>query len=145
MTEIIGKCSCGVIEYQFSMTDLLAYQCHCSVCRKATGSAFSTTLMVPVMSFQWLSSESSIATYKKENEYKVSFCSMCGSPVPNMFRNFPLLSVPVGGIENSEDIVIAAQIYLGSKAEWDMGKMTGTKYEEIPSLEKMLEILHAEL
>ena len=145
MTQMKGKCSCGTVEYRFSKTDLLAYQCHCSICRKATGSAFTTTLMVPEKSFEWISGENNISTFTQDNGYTVSFCSSCGNPVPNKFRDFSLLCVPVGGIENSDDIEIVAHIFLGSKASWDTVELKGSQYQEMPSFQEMLAALHAEI
>lgn len=142
MTEVNGQCSCGSVGYKLSIDSLLAYQCHCSICRKATGSAFSTTLMAPEAGFAWLRGKELISSYAKDNGYKVNFCSRCGSPVPNKFRGFPLLSVPVGSIDGNPSIKVVAQLYLGSRAKWDTGTFEGLHFDEMPSLDEMFELLH---
>lgn len=142
MTEVNGQCSCGSVGYTFSTDSLMAYQCHCSICRKATGSAFSTTLMAPQARFTWLRGEALISSYAKESGYSVNFCSRCGSPVPNKFRDFPLLSVPVGSIDGEPLVKVAIQLYLGSRAKWDTGLGEGQPFDEMPSLAEMFELLH---
>lgn len=142
MTEIGGQCSCGAIGFEFSADSLRAYQCHCSICRKATGSAFSTTLMAPESSFEWTRGEKLVSSYSKEGGYKVSFCSHCGSPVPNKFRNFPLYSVPVGSIDRPPAINVVVKLHLDSRAQWDQDKFDGKCFPEMPTLSEMLDFLH---
>lgn len=142
MKQINGQCSCGAVRFKFETEELKAYQCHCSVCRKATGSAYSTTLMAPESGFHWASGKDSISSYSKKNGYKINFCSICGSPIPNKFRNFPLYSVPVGSIDNENNINVVVQIFLGSKAKWEKNELDGEQFSEMPSLDEMMEYLH---
>jgi len=141
MNDVYGQCSCGSVAYRFTADKLIAYQCHCSICRKVTGSAFSTTLMAPERSFSWLRGEDLVSSYAKENGYRNNFCSRCGSPVPNKFRDYPLFNVPVGSIESGPPVEIAAQIFMGSRAHWDSSALGGRQYDEMPSLDEMLELL----
>lgn len=144
MTELRGRCSCSAVEFKFSTDALYAYQCHCSICRKASGSAYSSTLMAPENTFSWVHGTEFVSSYSKESGYKVNFCSRCGSPVPNKFRNFPLFSVPVGSIEGSPDIKIVAKLFLGSRAVWDTNQFDGKHFIEMPLLKEMLELLHVQ-
>lgn len=141
MEEIHGGCSCGAVAFQFLVKELNAYQCHCSICRKASGSAFTTTTMVPEHSFKWLRGVDGMTTYTKDNGYRVNFCSVCGSPVPNRFRDYPLFSVPVGSLEGAPPVKVVARIFLGSRAHWDDGPMIGQSFDEMPGLDEMLALL----
>ena len=145
MSEIHGQCTCGAVEFKFSTEKLMAYQCHCSICRKATGSAFSTTLLAPESGFAWLCGEEKLSSYSRGSGYKVNFCSCCGNPVPNKFRNFPLFSVPAGILDNSNDIKVVVQIYLGSGAKWDKDRIEGQQFVETPTINEMLELLDAHI
>lgn len=144
MPLLHGKCSCGAVEYKSSSDTVFAYQCHCSICRKATGSAFSTTVMASEEDFEWLGGQKSITPYTKESGYKLSFCSRCGSPVPNKFRGLPLYTVPAGSLEDADSIEVVVHLHLGSKAAWDLKPATGHQFNEIPSLQTVLELLHAD-
>jgi len=138
-----GSCSCGVVAFKFSSNTVCAYQCHCSICRRATGSAFSTTIVAREADFYWTHGQDIITTYAKESGYKVSFCSRCGSPVPNKFRGLPLYTVPAGSLEDSDSLEIVVHLYLGSKAAWGPKPVTGHQFEEIPNLQTVLDLLHA--
>lgn len=142
MMELHGQCSCGSVGFRFSADSLLAYQCHCSVCRKATGSAFSTTLIAPDGDFEWTHGKKLVSSYSKKGGYKVCFCSHCGSPVPNKFRNFPLYSIPVGSLDDSQNINVVVKLNLDSRAQWDQEKFEGKRFSNMPILNEMLEFLH---
>ena len=43
---MVGSCQCGNIRYQVTGDPLVAIACHCNDCRKLSGSAFSTVLVV---------------------------------------------------------------------------------------------------
>lgn len=144
MPLLNGRCSCGSVAFKFFSNTVFAYQCHCSICRKATGSAFSTTVMASEADFEWTCGQEKITTYTKESGYKVSFCSQCGSPVPNRFRGLPLYTVPAGSLEDSDSLKIEVHLHLGSKATWDLKPEAGHQFNEIPSLRTVLELLHAE-
>jgi hypothetical protein len=42
-----GGCRCGAVRFEVSKAPLLAGACHCTGCRRMTGSAYSLTLSVP--------------------------------------------------------------------------------------------------
>ena len=145
MSLIHGQCSCGVVEFEFSTDTLLAYQCHCSICRKATGSAFSTTLITSESNFVWIRGKEKVSSYAKKSGYKTQFCSHCGSPVPNKFRGYPLFSVPVGSLDGLPDIKIVVQLHLSSRARWDKDYFEGQKFIEMPTIHEMLAFLHIQI
>ena len=139
-----GQCSCGSIAFNFLSDNFYAYQCHCSVCRKATGSAFSTTVMASEANFEWAHGQNMVATYTKESGYKVSFCSRCGSPLPNKFRGLPLYTVPAGSLENADSVKVVVHLHLRSKVAWDREPAAGHQFDEIPSLQTVMELMHAQ-
>ncbi|MBV8359698.1 MAG: GFA family protein [Deltaproteobacteria bacterium] len=42
-----GGCNCGTIRYLISRPVLTAFICHCHLCQKRTGSAFSLSAVIP--------------------------------------------------------------------------------------------------
>ncbi|RYZ79068.1 MAG: aldehyde-activating protein, partial [Moraxellaceae bacterium] len=114
MRKYLGCCLCGAVQYSFLGANLLAYECHCSVCQKVSGSAFSATVLCAEDSFQWLKGSELIKSYSRDNGYKTHFCTQCGNQVPNQFRNYPLMSVPLGSINDSVDILVAVKLHLAS-------------------------------
>ena len=41
-----GGCLCGAVRYEITQPPLVAYTCHCTVCQRLTGSAFSLAIVV---------------------------------------------------------------------------------------------------
>ncbi len=49
-----GGCRCGALRFRVTEQPIASAACHCRGCQKMSGSAFSTTLMVPVTGFTLL-------------------------------------------------------------------------------------------
>lgn len=49
---IEGGCRCGKVRFRLSQPPWMETACHCTGCQKMTGSAFSTTIMVPAEGFE---------------------------------------------------------------------------------------------
>lgn len=85
---IHGSCLCGAIRFEFTKPAGPFELCHCTRCRKVTGSAFFAGLYVRIEYFRLVAGADLITTYeapilREPPAYRVSFCSRCGSPVPN--------------------------------------------------------------
>jgi hypothetical protein len=46
-----GSCLCGKIEFEVTSYPTKIYQCHCSLCRKHSGSSSNSSLVVEATSF----------------------------------------------------------------------------------------------
>lgn len=115
-----GECNCGAVKYRIEsdLTDVI--ECHCSICRRATGANGIAVVLVPLDRFSWVSGEDHVATWKKPNgDWQIWFCKVCGSPVPG--ENDPTrIFVPAGSLtEGGESLRVAHHIWVGSKAVWD--------------------------
>jgi hypothetical protein len=62
--------------------------------------------------------------------------------VPNRFRDFPLYSIPIGGLDDEPQIEVVVQIYMASKAHWEKERLAGLQFAEMPPLEEMFRLLH---
>ena len=83
-TEAIGSCLCGEVEYQITGNMGIFQYCHCSRCRKVTGSAHASNLFVTPEQFNWLKGQSSVVNFlPQETKYfATAFCEKCGSSLP---------------------------------------------------------------
>ncbi len=138
---MLGKCLCGNVEFALSGTLPNLYQCHCSLCRKATGAAANAALIVPGKNFQWVSGQEHISSYVKDNGYRSDFCSKCGSPLPNPLKGRAEYWIPAGLLEDTANLEVAAHLYVGSKASWDAVASSGLQYQESPDLENLVKAL----
>ena len=60
-----GSCNCGAVSYEI-LTDVSdVYVCHCSICRRATGSNGIAVVVVNNPDFRWTGGEEHIATWRK--------------------------------------------------------------------------------
>ncbi len=95
--------------------------CHCSICRRFTGSNGIAVVVVDNEAFRWIRGEANIASWNKPDaDWQASFCRVCGSALPGV-NDGSRMFVPAGTIsEGGEALTIAHHIWVGSKAHWDI-------------------------
>jgi len=109
------------------------YQCHCSLCQKATGSSSCSSFVVGIDGIKWISGRKNITSFTKENGFQSDFCKTCGSPVTNKMSIGEYIWVPAGLLEGNAGISIVAQIHLNSKASWEVELENQMTYLDSPS------------
>lgn len=114
---IRGSCLCGKVSFEINGKVSDIGQCHCSKCRKATGTAHAATLVTAKRSFRWLLGESHVRTYATDTGYDTAFCNVCGSPVPKL-RNGKVFMVPVGALDDDPGVRPVLHASVASKAPW---------------------------
>lgn len=137
-----GKCLCGKIEFEIAGTAKKLYQCHCSLCRKQSGSTSNTSFIVAAEKLRWICGQENITSYVKPSGFRSDFCCQCGSPVPNPLRNTPYFWVPAGLLDNDR-LEIVAHLHVASKASWDTILAAGTRYDSMPRLSELIELLYS--
>ena len=114
-----GSCLCRGIAWEMDSPLSWAGHCHCSMCRKAHGSAFATFAGGDTKSFRWLRGESLITRYRSSAQGARPFCSVCGAVVPNAT---PDGSMVFAALATSDDLTSVAfdvgHVFVGSKAPW---------------------------
>ncbi|MDC0002849.1 GFA family protein [Porticoccaceae bacterium] len=129
---MIGSCLCGQVRYEISSKAADLYQCHCSLCRKITGSSCSTSIVVPGENFSWLSGEnlSKLYIHSEGKRRRVVFCPNCSSSLPDTNPDKSLYWIPVGSLQEHKTMEVKAHIFVGSKAHWDVIDDKGLRYDE---------------
>ncbi len=102
---IRGACLCGGVRFELDRAVGPFELCHCSRCRKASGSAFIAGVGVRAADFRLLSGRELIRRYeapilRQPPAYRTTFCSRCGSPVPLPDPDADWLEVPAGALED---------------------------------------------
>lgn len=113
-----GACLCGGVKYEIDGSISPIWLCHCSKCRRTTGSAFHASAVCQPEDFRWTSGEDMISEYEDTPGYRVRFCNRCGSPVPNFLENHGLYFLHVGGLDSDPGRQIVHHIFVDSKAPW---------------------------
>jgi hypothetical protein len=120
---IHGSCFCGCVSFEFTRAIGPFELCHCNRCRKASGSAFFAWLLVPREDFKFLQGHDLIKSFEAPVReappaYSTNFCSRCGSPVPNAFRESPYIEVPAGLLDDDPLIRPDRHIFVDVKSPW---------------------------
>ena len=118
--QIRGSCLCGKIRYAFSGPILSFNYCHCSRCRKATGSAHASNILVAPSQFKWTDGEESVARYDlpEARSFAVCFCRHCGTPLPHATRSGKAIIIPAGSLEEDPCFRPGQSIFWDSRAPW---------------------------
>ncbi len=125
-----GACLCGAVRFRISGAFESFFLCHCSRCRKDTGSAHAANLFSSTAKITWLSGTDSIATYRvPRTRHEKSFCKTCGSALPRVQADSALLVVPAGSLDDDIGIRPTAHICVASRAPWD------AHLEDVPKLD----------
>jgi len=122
---IRGGCLCGGVRFEIERTTGPFELCHCSRCRKVSGSAYLTWLSVRREDFRFVEGADLIQTYERPvcespPPYDTSFCCRCGSQVPNPSRiGEPVFEIPAGALDDDPQVRPDKHIYVEFKAPWD--------------------------
>lgn len=117
---IKGECNCGAIQFEANTNPAGVFVCHCSICRRHTGTNGNAVLVLSDNDFRWLRGEESISTWKKpSHDWQIWFCKICGSQVPGR-NDDSTMFIPAGLLtEGDDDLRVIHHIWVDSKASWD--------------------------
>jgi hypothetical protein len=138
-----GQCLCGEVAFELREPIPAVYQCHCSLCRKQSGTYSNLAMAVNSRQFSWLSGQACVTTYKRPTGFTSSFCSQCGSPVPNLIGRSDIMWIPVGLLETDALLNVKAHIFINSKSTSEAMPSSGQCYDTMPPLDELVAFLHA--
>ena len=121
MRKIDGNCNCGAISFEINQDDIKTIvNCHCNLCRKMNGAAFSTYVAVLDAGFKVLQGANNIQKHQvsRNNSYK-HFCATCGTPIYNKgYKYNEITIVHFGALNNTAELKPLVNIYCESKLGW---------------------------
>jgi len=123
MTQINvnGSCLCGAVKYTISGEIVRFYHCHCSRCRKATGTGHASNLLAsPVGSINWTQGEELLGRYKvpEAERFYNCFCKQCGSPMPRTVVELDGVLIPAGSLDDEPPVHPQGHIFWDSRTSW---------------------------
>ena len=71
---LTGSCLCGGVKYEIDTEIGKITACHCSLCRKMSGSAFSSGATIPARSFQYVAGKELLKQWESSPGYFREFC-----------------------------------------------------------------------
>jgi len=126
MSRRKGSCLCGALRYEIEGEIDGVWVCHCSNCRKASGSTGNAIVIVKHEHFHWLAGQEHRVTYMLRPTYTITRCKTCGTPLPaeedddNVYLTAGTLDDPLG-------VGIKTHIFCASRGDWDQD-MEGVRY-----------------
>ncbi|MCD6438522.1 MAG: GFA family protein [Halomonas sp.] len=133
-----GECLCGEVKFSIKGELPNLYQCHCSLCRKTTGSSANAATFVSEECFEWISGQDNIRSFQKPTGYRNDFCSACGSSVPNKLRDTELVWIPAGLLDGETWSCVALHLHLTSSATWELASCSSVRLDDGPDSLKSL-------
>ena len=129
-----GSCLCGKVTYEYTGEPRVFQYCHCSRCRKITGTAHASNIIVDPEQFQWLSGEDAIGRYElpEAKHFAVSFCKTCGSNLPWRTQSGKAVIIPAGTLDEDPKARPIHNIYIADKAPWYVDPSSLTMYDALP-------------
>ena len=118
--SIAGSCLCGKVRFEVTPPFSAFRYCHCSRCRKASGSGHAANLLAPRAQFRWVSGEDLIRRYDVPDaqRFSVWFCAECGSRAPHEIRTRNDMLIPAGLLDADPQMRPENNIFWDSKAAW---------------------------
>ncbi|MDH2386899.1 GFA family protein [Bradyrhizobium sp. CER78] len=114
---LTGECFCRDVRYEVADAFAYALNCHCSNCRRTTGSAFKPFAGIVREKFTVTSGADGLLIYGDEITHD-AHCGRCGSLLYSQVRNGAYVHVTMGTLRDAPSIRPTAHIFVGSKAPW---------------------------
>jgi len=133
-----GSCLCETVVFELAAPPTLYYRCHCSLCRKQSGTGYNLATLVKAGEFRWTGGEDHLASWQKASGYRNDFCTRCGSTVPNPLRDSPYVWIPVGLLNEAVDMQCVGDFCTDDAMPWDTTRSATTHAGPVPSLTALL-------
>jgi hypothetical protein len=119
-SNVHGSCLCGAVTFEVRPPFQRMIHCHCSRCRKGTGTGHATNLTTTPDHLRWLTGEDRITRYElpTAKSFGKWFCRQCGSPVPRLSRTGKLIVIPAGALDTAPAMSPSEHIFWASRAPW---------------------------
>jgi len=138
---ISGSCLCGGVRFAVARVVGPFELCHCSRCRKVSGSAFMAAVGVERRDFRYLAGQDLVVSYDAPiidapPAYRSTFCRRCGSPVPDPTSTAPWFEIAAGLLDGDLGLTPQRHIMVDRKAAWF------AIADDLPQLDKAALLAH---
>lgn len=121
MSKVSGSCNCGAVSFEVNKDDIKrVVNCHCNLCRKMNGAAFSTYVGVLDSGFKFIRGEEHISSHRISEDSSKNFCKICGTPIYNMNPNKykAIKIIHLGALNNPTKYQPEINIFCENKIHW---------------------------
>jgi hypothetical protein len=135
MTTVLeGACLCGSVSYRVSGEAQRFLHCHCSRCRRASGTGHASNVIVEG-AVEWVTGADLLKRYKvpEAERFANVFCGNCGAPLPRAVKGMDRVVIPAGSLLSDPGIAPLARIFWDSRTDWSCSEETLPVYAEYPT------------
>jgi hypothetical protein len=126
---LIGECYCRAVRFEVADEFSYAMNCHCSNCRRTTGSAFKPFAGIERGKLAITEGDDNLMIFGEETGHDAR-CGLCGSLLYSLVRDGAFVHVTMGTLVDDPTIRPTAHIFVGSKAPWHTITDDLPQYEE---------------
>jgi len=132
--QLTGRCLCGAVAYEADGPFPVFQYCHCSRCRRFSGSAHGANLFCPPAQFRFTRGEDNVQRYALPNTrfFATAFCKTCGSSLPWTNQTGSMTMIPAGTLDSAPSIAPRANIMFASRAPWYVSASELPTHDEYP-------------
>ena len=114
-----GGCLCGAVRYEIEGPVYDVHHCHCSMCRKSHGTAYSTFARLDASGFRYTKGDDQVRAYRSSAPIERAFCATCGARLTIRFDGMPDTTwVSVGTLDDDPGVAAHCHMFVASKAPW---------------------------
>ena len=132
LATLTGECLCGSIKFSLADEFLYSFYCHCSECRRFSGSAFSVAGGIQKENLTISSGKEHVRYYQKRDVSNMAFCNLCGSSLFSENFRKDLLHIRLGVLNEEPSLKPQAHVFVGSKVPWYQITDDLPQFETIP-------------
>ncbi|MEF8834115.1 MAG: GFA family protein [Halofilum sp. (in: g-proteobacteria)] len=118
MTYLHGSCLCGGVRIRIPDEFAFVGYCHCSQCRKWSGSPFAAGGVVDSTDFAITRGEELVSCYASSEDTQRGFCSRCGSSLFSIKHALGKHVVRLGALDDEPTQRPDRHIFVAHKAPW---------------------------
>ncbi len=114
-----GGCLCGHVRYRIERRFLNAMHCHCQMCRKAHGTAFSTHVMARPDQVHFTAGRTELVAYESSPHAFREFCPRCGTHIlVHGQTGDGTWAIPAGTLDGSPPLTLRGHIFVSERVGW---------------------------
>src|SRR5215510_11184063 len=115
-----GSCLCGNVRYELTAELGEFGYCHCTSCRKASGSAHAANAPIDRTDVHLVSGSDTLREFESSPGKFRAFCSRCGSPIyAYLASSRDILRIRLGSLDTAFGKQPRAHTFVSDKASWE--------------------------
>jgi hypothetical protein len=134
MQKMTGGCLCGRIRYSAEAESITTALCHCNMCQRQTGAAFSVSVGVPRAALNIVGHFKTFEGIGGSGKpIRAHFCGDCGSPIFNEVELFADVAwIKAGTLDDRSQLHPTLELWCETAQPWSRQPTQMQSFERMP-------------